>query len=113
MPEKSFIGRTPTPPVAAVIGVHDTVCQDRFVGAKSLSSDDEAELVQAAEGGQARAGEAHPRGSVAHVEVFRMRRVGTVIFGRPRRLLPDRRAVPNYTLLWEEPVIEHDEGRGI
>lgn len=37
-----------------------------------------------------------------------MRRVGTFIFGRPRRLSGHRRAAttshPRYTLIWEEPV---------
>ena len=31
--------------------------------------------------------------------------VGTSILGRPRRLSRDRRATPDYTLIWEEPVI--------
>ncbi|MFK5634732.1 hypothetical protein, partial [Ornithinimicrobium sp. LYQ103] len=42
-------------------------------------------------------------GSVGHVEVFRMVGVGTSIFGRPRRLPPDRRASALYTLICEEP----------
>ena len=57
------------------------------------------------EGGQVRAAEAGRRGSVGHVEVFRMDGVGTSIVGRPRRLSADRRARPTYTLIWEEPVI--------
>jgi hypothetical protein len=52
----------------------------------------EAELVESAERGQVRAGEARMRGSVRHVEVFRMRRVGTFILGRPRLLSGHRRA---------------------
>ncbi len=56
------------------------------------------------EGGQVRAAEAGRRGSVGHVEVFRMDGVGTSIVGRPRRLPADRRARPTYTLIWEEPV---------
>ena len=63
----------------------------------------EAELVESAEGGQVGAGEAGRRGSVGHVEVFRMGSVRTSILGRPRRLSPDRRARPDYTLIWEEP----------
>ncbi|RYF30024.1 MAG: hypothetical protein EOO23_06105 [Comamonadaceae bacterium] len=55
------------------------------------------------EGGQVRAAEAGRRGSVGHVEVFRMDGVGTSIVGRPRRLSADRRARPTYTLIWEEP----------
>ena len=57
------------------------------------------------EGGQVRAAEAGRRGSVGHVEVFRMDGVGTSIVGRPRRLSADRRARPTYTLIWEEPTI--------
>jgi hypothetical protein len=56
------------------------------------------------EGGQVRAAEAGRRGSVGHVEVFRMDGVGTSIVGRPRRLSADRRARPTYTLIWEEPL---------
>ena len=56
------------------------------------------------EGGQVRAAEAGRRGSVGHVEVFRMDGVGTSIVGRPRRLSADRRARPTYTLIWEEPT---------
>ena len=55
------------------------------------------------EGGQVRAAEAGRRGSVGHVEVFRMDGVGTSIVGRSRRLSADRRARPTYTLIWEEP----------
>ncbi len=55
------------------------------------------------EGGQVRAAEAGRRGSVGHVEVFRMDGVGTSIVGRPRRLPADRPARPTYTLIWEEP----------
>lgn len=58
------------------------------------------------EGGQVRAAEAGRRGSVGHVEVFRMDGVGTSIVGRPRRLSADRRARPTYTLIWEEPMAQ-------
>ncbi|TFI50702.1 hypothetical protein E4A41_00130 [Micrococcus endophyticus] len=44
------------------------------------------------EGAQVKAAEAGRRGSVGHVEVFRMDGVGTSIVGRPRRLPVDRRA---------------------
>ncbi|TXH16784.1 MAG: hypothetical protein E6R06_30425, partial [Mycobacterium sp.] len=49
------------------------------------------------------AGEARPTGSVRHVEVFRMRSVGTLIFERPRPLSRQRRANHLYTLICEEP----------
>ena len=64
-----------------------------------MTDDDEAELVQAGEGGQVRA----RKGSVRHVEVFQMRCVGTLILGRPRHLPRDRRADDTYTLICEEP----------
>ncbi|QIV81547.1 hypothetical protein EXE63_12060 [Mycolicibacterium frederiksbergense] len=62
------------------------------------------------EGGQVRAAEAGRRGSVGHVEVFRMDGVGTSIVGRPRRLSADRRARPTYTLIWEEPGLRARAG---
>ncbi|WP_209841300.1 hypothetical protein, partial [Mycolicibacterium sp. NCC-Tsukiji] len=63
------------------------------------------EVVEAAESSQVSAGEARPTGSVRHVEVFRMRRVGTFIFERPRPLSRQRRADDLYTLNCEEPNI--------
>ena len=52
-------------------------------------------------------GEARPRGSVRHVEVFRMGSVRTSILGRPRRLPRHRRAGhlrdDGYILICEEP----------
>lgn len=56
------------------------------------------------EGGQVKAAEAGRRGSVGHVEVFRMDGVGTSAVGRPQRLSADRRSRPTYTLIWEEPA---------
>ncbi|WP_255788331.1 hypothetical protein, partial [Mycobacteroides abscessus] len=44
-------------------------------------------------------------GSVRHVEVFRMRSVGTLIFERPRPLSRQRRANHLYTLICEEPLM--------
>ncbi|WP_167838015.1 hypothetical protein, partial [Mycolicibacterium sp. NCC-Tsukiji] len=60
-------------------------------------------FVEAAESRQVSAGEARPTGSVRHVEVFRMRSVGTLIFERPRPLSRQRRANHLYTLNCEEP----------
>ena len=71
-------------------GIDDPARQHRPVGLKPLPDDLEAELVEAAERGQVRAGE----GSVRHVEVFRMGGVGTSIIGRPRPLPGHRRADP-------------------
>lgn len=66
--------------------------QDRTVGPKSLPGDDQTQLVETAEGGQIGAVEARHGGSVSHVEVFQIRRVGTLIFGRPRPLTVQRLA---------------------
>ena len=63
----------------------------------------QTELIQATESGQVGANEAAPRRSVRHVEVFQIRRVGTLILGRPRPLPPQRRADQFYTLNCEEP----------
>ena len=67
-------------------------------GSRRWPVDDQAELVEPAERGQVRAGEAR-RGSVKHVEVFRMGGVGTSILGRPRPLPGHRRADARYTLI--------------
>jgi len=95
----SFATAAPTPAIS-VGDVDDLAGQYRPVGLESLSDNDETELVKACERGQVRAGE----GSVRHVEVFWMRRVGTFIIRRPRPLPRQRRAAPLYTLNCEEPI---------
>jgi hypothetical protein len=81
--------------------------QHRTVWLESLPGHLQAELVDSGEHGQVRTGEARPRGSVRHVEVFRMGSVRAFILGRPRRLSSHRRAGPgagrHYTLICEEP----------
>ena len=57
-----------------------------MIGVDLLAGHLQPEVVEAAESGQVSAGEARSTGSVGHVEVFRMRRVGTFIFERPRPL---------------------------
>jgi hypothetical protein len=89
----------PTP----LVRLHDPARQDSTARLESLPGDLEAELVESAEHGQIRAGEARPRGSVRHVEVFRMGSVRTSILGRPRHLSGNRRADDLYTLICEEP----------
>ncbi|WP_222861894.1 hypothetical protein, partial [Arthrobacter echini] len=62
----------------------------------------QSKLIKAAERGEVR----RVKGSVGHVEVFRVGSVGTSIIGRPRRLSRDRRAHtghPARTLNYEEP----------
>ena len=88
---------------APLVRFHHPAGQDRPLRLEALTDDGKPELVETAEGGHIRAGE----GSVRHVEVFQMRRVGTFIFGRPRPLSGDRRANPNYTLNSEEPLITY------
>jgi hypothetical protein len=93
-----------TPSLGAVLGVNDPASQDSTVRLEALDHDFEAELIESAELGHVRTGEARPRaGSVRHVEVFRMVSVRTSILGRPRRLSRDRHASARYTLICEEP----------
>jgi hypothetical protein len=80
---RAFTTATPAP----LIGFGDPAREDRTVRLESLSNDFEAEPVEPGEGGQVGAAEADRRGSVGHVEVFKMASVRTSIFGRPR-LLP-------------------------
>jgi transposase len=89
---------------APLVSVDDPARQHGPITVEALPRDLKSELVEPAEDGQIRAAEAGRRGSVAHVEVFRMGSVRTSILGRPRRLLRDRRASPIYTLSCEEPV---------
>lgn len=89
---------------APLVRLHHTAGEHRPVRLEPLAGDLQAEIIKAAERGQVRAAEAPRGGSVGHVEVFRMGGVGTSIFGRPRRLSPDRRASVRYTLIWEEPL---------
>jgi len=92
---------------APLVRPDDSAGEYGTVGLDALAGNDEAELVEAAKGGQIRAGEARPRGSVRHVEVFRMGSVRTSILGRPRRLPRHRRAGhlrdDGYILICEEP----------
>lgn len=48
----------------------DPTGQHRTVGFEPLTGHDETKVVETAERGQIRTGEARPRGSVRHVEVF-------------------------------------------
>ena len=99
------VARCALSPAAAapVVRLDNLAREYRSLGFETLAGHDEAELVQAAEGGQIRAGEASTSGNVRHVEVFRMGSVRTSILRRPRPLSRYRRAVI-YTLNWEEPL---------
>jgi hypothetical protein len=77
---------------APLVRLHDPAGELRTVRSQSLAGHFEAELIESAERGQVRAGEAALGGSVGHVEVFRMWCVGTLILGRPRPLSAHRRA---------------------
>lgn len=81
---RSFAAAAATP----LVGFTDSAREDRAVRLETLAGHDEPQLVEAAEGGQIGAGErawALADGSVGHVEVFRVERVGAFILGRPRR----------------------------
>jgi len=65
-----------------LIGLDDPARQHGPIRFESLAGDFKAELIEAGERVQVRAGE----GNVVHVEVFRMGSVRTSILGRPRRL---------------------------
>ena len=86
-------------PSAPLIWFHHAAREDRTIRFKPLSGHAQTEAVESSEGGQVWAAEAGRRGSVGHVEVFRMEGVGTSVVGRPRRLSPDRRARPTYTVI--------------
>jgi hypothetical protein len=94
---------TPTP----LIGLEDPAGKHGTVGLEPLAGDLEAELVEAAERGQVRAGE----GSVRQVEVFQMASVRTSIIGRPRRLPSHRPHLGRYTVICEEPRIGRASGK--
>ena len=102
--------RRPEPPARGLSVVHVVhsgaakPSRHRTIRLEPLPHDLQPELVESAERRQVGAGELGNRGSVSHVEVFRMGGVGTSIFGRPRRLSDDRRAPCPHTLIWEEPV---------
>ena len=97
----ALLPAAPTPRV--VLG--DPARQHRTISLHSLPGHLQPELIQAAKSGQVGAAEAAPRRSVRHVEVFQIRRVGTLILGRPRPLPRQRRADQHHTLICEEPVI--------
>jgi len=84
---------------APLVGRSDSAGEHRAVGLEQLADDLQAEVVQAGERGQVRA----RKGSVEHVEVFRVAGVGTSIIGRPRPLPSGRRAHYLYTLICDEP----------
>ena len=109
-PRDPFAAAAPAPPV----GFHNA-CEDRTIGLEPLTDGLKTELVESAEGGQVRAGEASTSGSIRHVGVFQRGSVRTSIIGRPRPLSGHRRAGPprdvRYTLIWEEPY-SFASGRG-
>ena len=81
-------------------GSHDPARQHRPIRLEALPDNLQAELVEAGERGQVRAGE----GSVKHVGAFRMDGVRTSILGGPRPLPSHRRADHAYTVICEEPL---------
>ena len=97
---------------APAVGPDDPAHEDSAVRLESLPDHGQAETVESSEGGRIRPVEVGRRGSVRHVEVFWMRRVGAFILRGPRRLSGDRRADPTYTLIWEEPLHRPQSARG-
>src|SRR3954463_11780267 len=101
-PAQRLLRQTPNqrvarrPPAAAtatpLIGLHHAAREHGALWLKALADGHKPELIEPAEHGQVRAREARPRGSVRHVEVFRMGSVRTSILGRPRPLPGPRRA---------------------
>ena len=91
-----------TTPATPLIGLDDPAGQNSTTRLEPLPGNDQAELVEPGECAQIRAG----KGSVRHVEVFRMGSVRTSILWRPRPLSRDRRASNLYTVNCEEPDIQ-------
>ena len=83
---------------------HYLAGQDGPIASYTLARHFQAQVIQACEGAQVRA----IKGSIRHVEVFRMDGVGTPIIGRPRPLPGHDTPNPAYhphTLNYEEPDI--------
>lgn len=105
VPCRPFTTAAAAPPV----GLDHPARQHRTIRLNTLPDDFKTKLIEAAERRQIRAGE----GSVTHVGVFQESGVGTFILGRPRHLPRDRRAGPDYTVIWEEPVKPDSCHRGV
>ena len=93
-----------TPPILT----NDAACQHCVVWLNALAGHFQAQVIQARERAQVRA----IKGSIGHVEVFRMDGVGISIIERPRPL--HNHDTPNpthhtYTLKCEEPLCRHLE----
>ena len=95
----AFAPTLSAPPVLT----HYLAGQDGPIASYTLARHLQSQVIQACEGAQVRA----IKGSIGHVEVFRMDGVGTPIIGRPRPLR--NQDTPNaahntYTLKCEEPL---------
>ena len=94
----AFAPTLSAPPVLT----HYLAGQDGPIASYTLARHFQAQVIQACEGAQVRA----IKGSIRHVEVFRMDGVGTPIIGRPRPLPGHDTPNPAYhphTLNYEEP----------
>jgi len=89
------------------VGLGDAAREDRPLGLEVLAYDDEAELVEAAEGGQVRA----VVGSVRQRRGPSGGSVRTPILEGPRPRSRQRRARPAYTVICEEPDNRADHVR--
>ena len=95
----AFAPTLSAPPVLT----HYLAGQDGPIASYTLARHFQAQVIQACEGAQVRA----IKGSIGHVEVFRMDGVGTPIIGRPRPLPGHDTPNPAYhphTLNYEEPL---------
>jgi hypothetical protein len=86
-------------PTAPPVRLDDPAREHRATGFEPLSGHLKSQVAKAAERGQVRT----RKGTVIHVEVFRMGSVATPILRRPRRLSRHRHASPFYTPNCEEP----------
>ena len=93
--------------LAPRVGLGDAAREDRPLGLEVLAYDDEAELVEAAEGGQVRA----VVGSVRQRRGPSGGSVRTPILEGPRPRSRQRRARPAYTVICEEPDNRADHVR--
>jgi hypothetical protein len=62
---RTFATTATTPPLVGVVGLKDAAGEDRAVRFEALTGDDEAELVELAEGGQIRRANAFERSPTA------------------------------------------------
>jgi hypothetical protein len=103
VPRETFAAAPAASPLVRAGRLDDSTGQHHPVGLESLPGHFQAQLVEPGERRQISTAEARTRGSVVHVEVFRMGGVRAPILGKPRPSFRQRRASPDHTLICEEP----------